>query len=69
MDAVTMFCLTIGFFIGCILFAVPSIIAFKRGLQYKWIILVLNLFGFFPILWIASLIWSLLPNASKEKYE
>ncbi len=41
---------------------VPFIIAIIRGHQYKWIIFVLCIFGFFGIPWIVALVWAIWPT-------
>ena len=40
----------------------PVIIAFWRRHTYRWVIFILNIFGFLGIFWIVALIWSVCPR-------
>ena len=54
-----------GFFlIGLliVIYFLPSIIAFKRDHHYKFIILVLNLFGISGICWLIAFVWAVFPS-------
>lgn len=51
--------------LGAIAFAayiLPTIVAFTRGHAYKWIILILNVCGFFGVTWVVAMIWALFPS-------
>lgn len=57
--------LTIIFLIilGCIAYLIPSFIAFGRNHAYKYIILVMNIFGAWTgVLWIVSIVWACWPQ-------
>jgi len=45
-------------------FFLPFIIASLRDHKYKWIILVLNIFGFTGVAWVIALIWAIYPSQS-----
>lgn len=49
------------FLIGATIYFLPTIVAFQRGHGYKVVILVMNLFAFTGILWLASMIWAVFP--------
>ena len=55
--------IVIGVILLCIvvlaIWLLPTIIAFKRGHAYKWIILVISILG--P-LWIVALVWAIFPS-------
>jgi len=45
----------------------PAIIAFNRRHRFKWIILALTVIGGWTgLVWIAALVWALMPNGSAE---
>jgi hypothetical protein len=46
---------------GPLIFFLPTTIAFARGHEYRAIILVLNLFGWTGVCWLASLVWAVWP--------
>ncbi len=54
-----------GFLVlGLIIFLVPFLIAVIRGHRYKWVILVLCVFGVFGLPWLVAFIWSVWPSQS-----
>ena len=40
----------------------PSFIAFKRKHTYRWLILLLNIFGLTGLAWLCAFIWSIWPK-------
>lgn len=56
--------LIISFFVLCaVLYFVPSFIAFRRGHQYRWIILALNATsGWTGIAWVSVFVWAIWPR-------
>jgi uncharacterized protein len=53
----------VGAILACAIYFIPSVIAFKRNHEYKWVILALNTFGGFTgIIWIAVLVWAIYPH-------
>jgi hypothetical protein len=45
------------------LYFLPTIIAVKRGHEYRWVIFALNLAGGWTgVLWIAALVWAVFPH-------
>lgn len=53
-------------FLGCVIlfigYFIPTIIAFKRDLQFKWVIFSINIFGFHPFIWLVAIVWALWPS-------
>ncbi len=49
-----------------VIFLIPIFIAFIRNHHYKWVILVLTIFGsaFLGVGWLIALIWSLWPDST-----
>lgn len=45
-----------------ILFFLPAIAAFQRGHHYRWIILLLNVFGFTGVCWLIAMGWAVWPT-------
>jgi uncharacterized protein len=53
----------LGVIFASAIYFIPTVIAFKRNHEYKWVILVLNTFGGFTgIIWIAVLVWAIYPH-------
>jgi hypothetical protein len=50
------------FLIFCLLYFIPFMIALFRGHSYKWVILGLNVLGFFGITWLFAFIWAVWPK-------
>jgi hypothetical protein len=49
--------------LASVIFFLPSVIAFRKGHKYRWIILFINVvFGFTLIGWFGALIWSVAGN-------
>ena len=48
--------------LGIALTLIPAFIAFKREHYYKWIILVLSLFAWTGVVWVAALVWAVWPG-------
>lgn len=44
------------------LLLIPALIAFKRRLKYRWVILVLSLVPCYSLTWFAALIWAIWPK-------
>ncbi len=49
--------------------SIPAFIAFARNHRYKWVILVLAVFGsvFWGIGWLVALVWAVFPNQTTER--
>jgi hypothetical protein len=45
-----------------ILFFMPAIVAFLRSHHYRWIILLLNAFGFTGVCWLIAMGWAVWPS-------
>jgi len=50
--------------LALIILLLPFVIAVIRGHRYKWVILVLCVFGVFGLPWLAAFIWSVWPSQS-----
>lgn len=51
-----------------VIFSLPTVIAFGKGHNYRWIILFINvLFGFTLIGWFGALIWSIAGDGIIDK--
>ncbi len=50
--------------LALIILLLPFVISVIRGHRYKWVILVLCVFGVFGLPWIAAFIWSVWPSQS-----
>jgi hypothetical protein len=48
--------------IAIVVMVLPAIIAFRRNHAYKWIILVLSLFAWTGVVWVAAFIWAVWPQ-------
>lgn len=61
--AFTYLLLVVGAVVFILVYFLPSFISFHREHHYKWIILVINVFGSWTgIAWLASLIWAIWPQ-------
>lgn len=50
------------FIATAVVYCIPSLIAFRRGHRYRWIIIVLNLVGVLGgVTWIIALVWAVWP--------
>ena len=63
-ETIALICSLVILLLLLILFFIPTIIAFIRGHHYRWIILILNIFGslVFGCGWIIAFIWSIWPS-------
>ncbi|MBE6414557.1 MAG: superinfection immunity protein [Verrucomicrobiaceae bacterium] len=56
------FLLILCFVVVILIYFFPTIIAFGRKHNYKWLILILNLFGATGITWLIALVWAVWPR-------
>ena len=44
------------------LYVAPTIVAFSRGHEYRWVIFALNMFGGWTgLVWVAAMVWAVFP--------
>ena len=56
------FIIFLFFALSIFLFFLPVFIAFKRKHTYRWLILLLNVFGLTGFAWLCAFIWALWPK-------